>query len=101
MIAVEPEESPVLSGGRPGPHSIQGIGAGFVPKILDTNVYDSVVKVRNEDAIRTTRDLARLEGMLVGISSGAAAWAALNVAKEHEVLGRTSSSSSQTLEKDI
>jgi len=82
VIAVEPEESPVLSGGRPGPHTIQGLGAGFLPKILDTKVYDSVVKVRHEDAVRTSRDLARLEGMLVGISSGAAAWAALRVAKE-------------------
>jgi len=82
VIAVEPEESPVLSGGQPGPHIIQGLGAGFLPKILDTKVYDSVVKVRNEDAIRTSRDLARLEGMLVGISSGAAAWTALGIAKE-------------------
>ncbi|HIJ16232.1 MAG TPA: cysteine synthase A [Thermoplasmata archaeon] len=82
VIAVEPEGSPVLSGGRPGPHSIQGIGAGFVPKTLDTNVYDSVIGVRNEDAVMTARDLARLEGMLVGISSGAAAWAALKVAKD-------------------
>ena len=82
VIAVEPEGSPVLSGGRPGPHSIQGIGAGFVPKTLDTKVYDSVIRVRNEDAVMAARDLARLEGMLVGISSGAAAWAALRVAKE-------------------
>ena len=82
VIAVEPEESPVLSGGRPGPHSIQGIGAGFVPKTLDTKVYDSVIRVRNEDAVMAARDLARLEGMLVGISSGAAAWAALRVAKD-------------------
>lgn len=82
IVAVEPDESPVLSGGEPGPHGIQGIGAGFVPKALDTKVYDSVIRVTGEDAVRTARDLARLEGMLVGISSGAAAWAALEVARE-------------------
>lgn len=82
VVAVEPEESPVLSGGAPGPHRIQGIGAGFVPEALDTEVYDSVIRVCGEDAARTSRDLARLEGMFVGISSGAAAWAALAVAKE-------------------
>ena len=82
IVAVEPDESPVLSGGEPGPHRIQGIGAGFVPKALDTKVYDSVIRVRGEDAVRTARDLARLEGMLVGVSSGAAAWAALEVARE-------------------
>ncbi|MEW5748457.1 MAG: cysteine synthase A [Candidatus Thermoplasmatota archaeon] len=82
VVAVEPDESPVLSGGAPGPHRIQGIGAGFVPEALDTDVYDSVIRVRGEDAARTARDLARLEGMFVGISSGAAAWAALAVAKE-------------------
>jgi len=81
IFAVEPEESPVLSGGTPGAHGIQGIGAGFVPKTLDTGIYDSVVRVRREDAVKTARDLARREGMLVGISSGAATWAALNVAK--------------------
>ncbi len=82
IYAVEPEESPVLSGGAPGPHDIQGLGAGFVPKALDKDIYDSVIKVRKEDAVKTARDLAKLEGMLVGISSGAAAWAALKVAKE-------------------
>ncbi len=82
VYAVEPEDSPVLSGGQPGPHEIQGLGAGFVPKTLDKDVYDSVIKVSKTDAVRTARDLARLEGMLVGISSGAAAWAALKVANE-------------------
>jgi cysteine synthase A len=82
VIAVEPEDSPVLSGGAPGPHRIQGIGAGFVPAILDTKVYDRVVKVATKDAIETSRKLARLEGIFVGISSGAACFAALGVAKE-------------------
>jgi cysteine synthase A len=82
IIAVEPEESPVLSGGKPGPHKIQGIGAGFVPAILDTKVYDRIIKVNSKDAAETTRKIARLEGMLVGISSGAATFAALQVAKE-------------------
>jgi len=82
IIAVEPEESPVLSGGKPGPHKIQGIGAGFVPTILDTKVYDRVIKVNSKDAAETSRKIARLEGMLVGISSGAATFAALQVAKE-------------------
>lgn len=82
VVAVEPERSPVLSGGQPGPHGIQGIGAGFVPKVLDMRVVDSVVAVPDEEAIGVARDLARREGMLVGISSGAAAFAALRVAKE-------------------
>ena len=82
IFAVEPAESPVLSGGKPGPHRIQGIGAGFVPKILNTKVYDSVIQVAAQDAIQTSRKLARLEGIFVGISSGAAAWAALKVASE-------------------
>jgi cysteine synthase A len=81
IYAVEPAASPVLSGGKPGPHDMQGLGAGFVPKTLDTDIYDSVITVMKEDAVRTARDLARLEGMLVGVSSGAAAWAALEVAK--------------------
>jgi len=82
IIAVEPEESPVLSGGSKGPHKIQGIGAGFVPDILDTKVYDSIVKVNAKDATVTTRLLARTEGILAGISSGAALFAALKVAQE-------------------
>ena len=82
IVAVEPEESPVLSGGKPGPHKIQGIGAGFVPSILDTKVYDRIIKVNSKEAAETSRKIARLEGMLVGISSGAATFAALQVAKE-------------------
>jgi cysteine synthase A len=82
IVAVEPEESPVLSGGKPGPHRIQGIGAGFIPEILDTKVYDRIIKVNAKDASETSRRIAKLEGMLVGISSGAAAFAALQVAKE-------------------
>ena len=82
IIAVEPEESPVLSGGKPGPHKIQGIGAGFVPAVLDRKVYDRIIKVNSKDAAETSRKIAKLEGMLVGISSGAATFAALQVAKE-------------------
>ena len=77
MIAVEPDASPVLSGGKPGPHKIQGTGAGFVPKVLNTEVYDEVIRVTDADAIATARRLAREEGMLVGISAGANVWAAL------------------------
>ncbi len=81
VVAVEPAKSPVLSGGTPGPHKIQGIGAGFVPPILDTHIYDEIVTVADEDAIQTARNLARTEGLLVGISSGANVWAAMQVAK--------------------
>ncbi len=80
VVAVEPAASPVLSGGMPGPHTIQGIGAGFVPPILNTGVYNEIIKVTNDQAADTARRLAREEGMLVGISSGAACWAALQVA---------------------
>ncbi|MBK7456239.1 MAG: cysteine synthase A [Anaerolineales bacterium] len=87
-IAVEPDASPVLSGGTKGPHPIQGIGAGFVPDILNTKVYDEVIRVKNEDAFQTARRMAREEGLLVGISSGAATWAALQVANREENNGK-------------
>lgn len=82
VYAVEPEESPVLEGGQPGPHKIQGIGAGFVPSILNTEVYDEVLPVKSSDAIQTAREIAKKEGILVGVSSGAALFAALEVAKK-------------------
>jgi cysteine synthase A len=87
-IAVEPDASPVLSGGAKGPHPIQGIGAGFVPDVLNTQIYDEVIRVKNEDAFQTARRLAREEGLLVGISSGAATWAALQVASRAENAGK-------------
>lgn len=89
VVAVEPESSAVLSGEKPGAHAIQGIGAGFIPKALDTSVYDEIVKVPNNAALETGRDFARKEGVLVGISSGAALWAAVQLAKRPENKGKT------------
>jgi len=88
VIAVEPDASPVLSGGERGPHPIQGIGAGFVPKILNTAIYDEIIRVKNDDALDTARRMATDEGLLVGISSGAAVWAALQVARRPENKGK-------------
>jgi cysteine synthase A len=89
IIAVEPEDSPVLSGGQPGPHKIQGIGAGFVPEVLDRSVVDEVVTVGNQTAFDTAREVARLEGIPVGISSGAAIAAAIEVGSRPEYAGKT------------
>ena len=88
VVAVEPAGSPVLSGEKPGPHKIQGIGAGFVPETLNTEVYDEIIRVENEDAFKTGRILAKKEGLLVGISSGAAVWAAAQLAKRPENKGK-------------
>ena len=89
VVAVEPDASPVLSGGKPGPHGLQGIGAGFVPKALNTAVYDEVIRVTNEDAYATGRMIGRTEGVLVGITSAAAVWAAMQLAKRPENAGKT------------
>ena len=89
VVAVEPSASPVLSGGAKGPHLIQGIGAGFIPGILDTKIYDEIIKVENTVAMDSTRMLAQTEGLLCGISSGAALWAALEVAQRDEYAGKT------------
>ena len=88
MIAVEPDASPVLSGGQKGPHPLQGLGAGFVPAILNTSIYDEIIRVKGDDAFATARRMATEEGLLVGISSGAATWAAIQVAKRPENAGK-------------
>jgi cysteine synthase A len=88
-VAVEPKASPVLSGGNPSPHPIQGIGAGFIPEVLDLSLVDEIIQVENEDAFKTARLLAKKEGILVGVSSGAACWAALEVARRKENKGKT------------
>jgi len=87
-VAVEPADSPILSGGKSGPHKIQGIGAGFVPEVLNTEIIDEIITVTNEEALKTARNLASMEGVLCGISSGAAAWAALEIAKRSENNGK-------------
>jgi len=89
VIAVEPEDSPVLSGGKPGPHKIQGIGAGFVPQVLNADIIDEIIQVSNTDAIETARQLAAKEGILAGISAGANVWAALQVSNRKEAEGKT------------
>ena len=88
VVAVEPAASPVLSKGTPGPHKIQGIGAGFIPKTLNTHIYDEIITVENDDALSTMREIAHTEGLLVGISSGAAVWAAASLAKRPENEGK-------------
>lgn len=89
VVAVEPKDSPVLSGGKPGPHKIQGIGAGFVPNVLDTSVYDEIITIENEDAFKLSKELTAMEGLLTGISSGAALSAAIQLAQRPENEGKT------------
>ncbi len=88
VVAVEPDASPVLSEGKPGPHKIQGIGAGFVPEVLNTSIYDEIIRVKNEDAFAVGKELSKTEGLLVGISSGAALWAATELARRPENAGK-------------
>ena len=88
VVAVEPASSPVLSGGHPGPHKIQGIGAGFVPAVLDTSVYDEIITVENDDALKTGAEFGKAEGVLVGISAGAALWAGIKLAEREENAGK-------------
>ena len=88
VVAVEPDDSPVLSEGKAGPHKIQGIGAGFVPAVLNTSIYDEIIRVKNEDAFATGKAISKAEGLLVGISSGAAVWAATELAKRPENAGK-------------
>jgi len=88
VVAVEPDASPVLSGGRKGPHKLEGIGAGFIPDVLNTKIYAEIVRVKDEDALETARRMAKEEGLLVGISSGAAGWAALQVANRPANAGK-------------
>ena len=89
IVAVEPADSPVLSQGKSGPHKLQGIGAGFVPAVLNTSIYDEIITVESDDPFATAKLLARKEGMLTGITSGAALWAALRLAKQPENAGKT------------